>query len=64
MTPEQLKVLAKENDARKDTVPKPDLLNSGVFTADKNIAFAFLKEFFIKYEKEEMTNSTLSELLS
>ena len=64
MTPEQLKVLAKEIDPKKVTVPKPNLLNSGVFTEDKNIAFAFLKEFFIKYEKEEMTNAALSNLLS
>ena len=28
---------------------KPDLLNSGIFDKEKNIAFAFLKEFFIKY---------------
>ena len=64
MTPEQLKVLAKQNDPKKVTVATPDLLNSGVFSEDKNIAFAFLKEFFIKYEKEEMTNATLSNLLS
>ena len=64
MTPEQLKVLAKRNDPSKVTVPTPDLLNSGVFSEDKNIAFAFLKEFFLKYEKEEMTNANLSHLLT
>ena len=48
MTAEEIEKMHKENISDLPD-PKPDLLNSGVFDKEKNIAFAFLKEFFIKY---------------
>ena len=43
---------------------KANLLNSNIFTRDKNIAFAFLKEFFIKYSTDKLTNEHVSDMLS
>lgn len=54
--------MARDNISQLEI--EPDLLNSQVFTKDKNIAFATLKEFFIKYGGEKMTNSKLSDMLS
>ena len=43
---------------------KPHLLNSNIFPKDKNIAFAFLKDFFIKYDHGNLTNERVSDALT
>ena len=43
---------------------KPDLLNSGVFDRNKNVAFTLIKEFFVKHAPEEITSERLSDMLS
>ena len=42
----------------------PELLNSGIFARDKNIAFALIKEFFVKHANEKITTEKLSDMLS
>ena len=63
MTAEEIDKLHKENISNLPDL-KPNLLNSGIFDKEKNIAFAFMKEFFIKYSGDQMTNAKISDLLS
>lgn len=41
-----------------------DFHNSGIFTKDKNIAFATIKEFFVKHLPDKITSERLSDMLS
>jgi hypothetical protein len=39
-------------------------LDNGFFNRDKNIAFAVIKEFFVKYKPEDLSSGKLSNMLS
>ena len=39
-------------------------MNSKLFQKKKNIAFAFIKEYFVKHSPDEISNERLSEMLS
>ena len=62
MNEEELRKVIDENIS--SIVVKPDLLNNGIFDPKKNVAFALIKEFFVKYAAEEITSERLSEMLT
>ena len=62
MTEEELRKVLEDNIS--NIVVKPDFLNSGVFAKNKNVAFAMIKEFFVKHAAEEITSERLSDMLS